>query len=38
MYCRSGARSQTAVNILKANGIKGLNLAGGMNAWGNNPT
>lgn len=38
MYCRSGARSQSAVNMLTSHGIKAVNLTGGMNAWGDKPT
>lgn len=38
IYCRSGARSLSATNTLKANGINAINMSGGMNSWGNRPT
>ena len=31
--CRSGNRSDTAVQILERNGIEAMNVKGGMNAW-----
>lgn len=33
VYCRSGNRSQSAVNTLKGQGINAINLAGGLNHW-----
>ena len=34
IYCRSGKRSQKAIEILSSKGFKGLtNLEGGINAW-----
>lgn len=36
MYCRSGARSQSATNILKEKGFNAINMSGGMNAWNDN--
>lgn len=33
VVCRSGARSARAVEILAANGIDAVNVAGGMSAW-----
>lgn len=38
VYCRSGARSDAACQILKKYGIYGINLAGGIIGWGNRPT
>jgi rhodanese-related sulfurtransferase len=38
IYCRSGARSQSATNTLTAHGINAINLSGGINSWGNRPT
>jgi rhodanese-related sulfurtransferase len=34
VYCRSGARSDSACGFLKQHGFKAINLAGGMIAWG----
>ena len=34
VYCRSGARSQTATNLLKSRGFNAINMTGGMNSWG----
>ncbi|MEM6326894.1 MAG: ThiF family adenylyltransferase [Bacteroidota bacterium] len=33
VYCRSGARSATAVSLLERNGIRATNLQGGILAW-----
>ncbi len=33
VFCRSGARSGTAANILAGNGCKVVNLSGGISAW-----
>ena len=38
VYCRSGARSASATQTLKANGINAINMAGGMNDWGDRQT
>jgi rhodanese-related sulfurtransferase len=33
VYCRSGARSNSAATTLNAHGFNAINMAGGMNAW-----
>jgi len=33
IYCRSGARSQSATNTLKSHGINAINMTGGLNSW-----
>jgi rhodanese-related sulfurtransferase len=33
MYCRSGARSNSATNALKAHGINAINMRGGISDW-----
>jgi len=33
VYCRSGARSNRAVNWLNSRGFKAINMEGGINEW-----
>ena len=33
VYCRSGNRSRTAVEVLKENGFNAFNMIGGMDGW-----
>lgn len=33
MYCRSGARSNTATTWLNSRGFKAINMEGGINEW-----
>lgn len=38
VYCRSGARSDSACSTLRKHGFNSINLSGGIISWGNRPT